>query len=468
MLQTTIKTNSFQNQLNHLTYKIHHFFTTLFTLFLSKPLHHFQPTFDIIHRAKHHNSNKQRKNIPMDFKLTEEHKMAQQMVRDFCAKEVIPTIADWDRKQEMDPAILPRMAELGIMGINLPVKYGGQGFDYITLGLVCEELEYADTTLRVVMSVHMGLCAMSILQWGTEEQKMRFLPKLASGEHYGSFGLTEPGAGSDVAGMASTAVKDGDDYILNGEKMWISLATKAHVCLIVARTDSTADKPTSGLTAFVVELDSEGITTGDLHGKLGVRAGSTGWIAMNDVRVPASHRLGEEGEGFKIAMGSLDNGRYTVGAGATGLIRASMDASVKYAHERETFGKPIGSYQLIKQKIGRMRRDYEMARLLCLRAGWMKNEGLRNTRETSQAKWFATDASFDAANEAVQVHGAYGFSDEYPVERFLRNSKGAVIYEGTSEIHTLMQADYELGYRKDKPLRCELPAFNAEEWQAEK
>ena len=404
----------------------------------------------------------------MDFKLTEEHKMAQQMVRDFCAKEVIPTIADWDRKQEMDPAILPRRAELGIMGINLPVKYGGQGFDYITLGLVCEELEYADTTLRVVMSVHMGLCAMSILQWGTEEKKMRFLPKLASGEHYGSFGLTEPGAGSDVAGMASTAVKDGDDYILNGEKMWISLATKAHVCLIVARTDSTADKPTSGLTAFVVELDSEGITTGDLHGKLGVRAGSTGWIAMNDVRVPASHRLGEEGEGFKIAMGSLDNGRYTVGAGATGLIRASMDASVKYAHERETFGKPIGSYQLIKQKIGRMRRDYEMARLLCLRAGWMKNEGLRNTRETSQAKWFATDASFDAANEAVQVHGAYGFSDEYPVERFLRNSKGAVIYEGTSEIHTLMQADYELGYRKDKPLRCELPAFNAEEWQAEK
>ena len=401
----------------------------------------------------------------MDFNLSEEHKMAQQMVRDFTHKEVIPVIKEWDRKQEMAPFILPRMAELGILGINIPVKYGGQGFDYITLGLVCEELEYADSTLRVVMSVHMGLNSMAILQWGNEDQKQRFLAPQARGEKYACFGLTEPGFGSDVANMASTAVKDGKEYVLNGEKMWISLASKAHHALIVARTDKDTAKKSSGLSAFLVEMDRDGITTGDLHGKLGVRAGSTGWINFQDVRIPEENRLGEEGEGFKIAMSCLDNGRYTVGAGATGLIRASLDASVKYAKEREAFGKPISHYQLIQQKIAIMRRDYEMARLLYLRSGWMKNEGLRNTRETSQAKWFATDASFDAASEAIQVHGAYGYSDEYDVERFLRNSKGAVIYEGTSEIHQLMQAGYEFGERQDKPLRCELPAFDPELWQ---
>jgi alkylation response protein AidB-like acyl-CoA dehydrogenase len=403
----------------------------------------------------------------MDFKLTEEHRMVQKMVRDFTQKEVIPDIKEWDRKQEMNPVTLPRMAELGIMGINIPVRYGGQGFDYITLGLVCEELEYADTTLRVVMSVHMGLNSMALLQWGTEDQKQRFLVPQATGEKYAGFGLTEPGVGSDVANMASTAVRDGDDYILNGEKMWISLATKAHHMLVVARTDPDAEKKSSGLTAFILEMDRDGVTSGDIHGKLGVRAGSTGWIAMQDVRVPKENRLGEEGEGFKIAMSCLDNGRYTVAAGATGLIRASLDASVRYANERDAFGRPIGNFQLIKQKIAHMQRDYEMARLLYLRAGWMKNEGLRNTKETSQAKWFATDASFSAASEAIQVHGAYGFSDEYDPERFLRNSKGAVIYEGSSEIHTLMQADYALGYRKDRPLRCELPAYDPDFWQEE-
>jgi glutaryl-CoA dehydrogenase (non-decarboxylating) len=401
----------------------------------------------------------------MDFQLTEEQIMAQQMVRDYIQKEVVPTIAEWDRKQEMAPEVLPRMAELGILGINIPVRYGGQGFDYITLGLVCEELEYGDTTLRVVMSVHMGLCSMSILQWGTEEQKQRLLTPLAAGEKYGSFGLTEPGAGSDVGALRTTAVKDGDDYILNGEKMWISLATKAHYSLIVARTDLNPKKPTSGMSAFIVDLSSKGVTTGDIHGKMGVRAGSTGWINMQDVRVPAENRLGEEGEGFKIAMSALDNGRFTVAWGATGLIRACLDASVRYAKERQAFGQAIAEFQLVKQKVACMRRDYEMARLLCLQAGWMKNQGKRNTRETSLAKWWATIASFEAGSEAVQIHGAYGYSDEYPVERFLRNSKGAVIYEGTAEVHTLMQADYELGVRKDHPLRCELPAFDPEFWQ---
>ncbi|QYK51631.1 MAG: acyl-CoA dehydrogenase family protein [Anaerolineales bacterium] len=402
----------------------------------------------------------------MDFQLSEEHLMVQKMVRDFVQKEVKPVIQEWDRKQEMAPFILPRMAELGILGINIPVRYGGQGFDYITLGLVCEELEAGDSPLRVVMSVHMGLNSMALLQWGTEEQKQKFLTPQATGEKYACFGLTEPGAGSDVAGMKATARREGDEYVLNGEKMWISLASKAHHALIVARTNPDAD-PHDGLSAFIVELDRKGITTGDIHGKLGMRAGSTGYIAMQDVRVPVENRLGEEGEGFKIAMSCLDNGRYTVAAGATGLIRASLDASVKYSHERKAFNKEIGQFQLVQQKIAYMVQQYETSRLLYLKAGWLKNQGVRNTRETSLAKWYATDASFDAASEAIQVHGAYGYSDEYDVERYLRNSKGGVIYEGTSEIHQLMQAGYALGYRKDADLRCELPAYDAEYWQAE-
>ncbi len=403
----------------------------------------------------------------MDFKLNEEHQMLVKMVRNFTQKEVIPVIKEWDRKQEMAPFILPRMAELGILGINIPVRYGGQGFDYISLGLVCEELEAADSTLRVAMSVHMGLNSMAIFQWGTEEQKQKFLIPQAKGEKVACFGLTEPGAGSDVAGMQGTAKKDGDDYILNGEKMWISLASKAHNALVVMRTDPDAADPHEGLSAFIVEMDSKGVTTGDIHGKMGVRAGSTGWIAMQDVRVPAENRLGEEGEGFKIAMSCLDNGRYTVASGATGLIRASLEASIKYANERKAFGREIGKFQLIQQKIAFMVQKYEAARLLYLKSGWMKNEGLRNTKETSIAKWYATDASFESASEAIQVHGAYGYSDEYDVERYLRNSKGAVIYEGTSEVHQLMQAGYALGYREDGDLRMELPAYDADYWQAE-
>jgi alkylation response protein AidB-like acyl-CoA dehydrogenase len=401
----------------------------------------------------------------MDFALNDEQLQARRMVREFAQKEVIPVIGEWDRKQQMNPAFLPRMAELGILGISIPVRYGGQGFDYVTLGLVCEELERADTTLRVVMSVHHGLNSQAILQWGTEEQKHKFLTPQARGEKYAAFCLTEPGAGSDVAAMAATARRAGGKYILNGEKMWISLASKAHHFLVVAKTDPDAGH--RGMSAFIVTSDMPGVTTGDIHGKLGVRAGSTGWVKFEDVEVPAENLLGEEGEGFKIAMSCLDNGRYTVASGATGLIRACLEDSLKYCHERSTFGHAIGEHQLVKQKLAYMQQWYDNASLLCLRVGWMKNAGLRNTRETSMAKWYATDHSVQAALEAVQIHGAYGFSDEYPVERYLRNSKGAVIYEGTSEIHQLMQADYALGYRDDRPLRCEMPAYDAETWQAE-
>ncbi|MDD2696382.1 MAG: acyl-CoA dehydrogenase family protein [Anaerolineales bacterium] len=404
----------------------------------------------------------------MDFALSEEHRMVQKMVQDFAQKEVGPVIKESDRKQQMADFVLPRMGELGILGICIPVRYGGQGMDYISLGLACEELEVLDTSLRVVMSVHMGLNSMALLQWATEEQKQRFLVPQARGEKIACFGLTEPGVGSDVAAMVSSARRVGGNYLLNGEKMWISLATKAHNALVVARTNPEAGSPDEGLTAFMVELNSPGVTTGDIHGKLGVRAGSTGWIAFQDVRVPAENRLGEEGEGFKIAMSCLDNGRYTVAAGATGLIRACLEASIRYAKERRAFGREIARFQLVQQKIAAMTSSYEIARLLYLKAGWMKNRGQRNTRETSHAKWFATDASFAAASDAIQIHGAYGYSDEYDVERYLRNSKGAVIYEGTSEIHQLMQAGYALGYREDGRLRCELPAFDPQLWQAEK
>lgn len=403
----------------------------------------------------------------MDFRLTDEHRMVQQMVRDFAQKEIAPLVKEYDRKHEPIPGVLERMGELGLLGISIPVRYGGQGMDYITLGLVSEELEYVDSTLRVVMSVHMGLCALSILHWGTEAQKQKFLVPLARGEKVGAGAFTEPGHGSDFARIQGTARREGDVYILNGEKMWISLATKADYALVTMRTDPHADPPHRGLTAFIVDLHSPGITRGDIKGKLGVRAGSTGWIAFQNVEVPVENRIGEEGEGFKVTMSAFDRGRYTVGAGAAGLIRAALDASVAYARERRTFGQPIGHHQLIKEKIARMARDYEMTRLLYLHTGWLMNQGQRFTRQASLTKWFGTEAAFRAAHDAIQIHGAYGYSDEYDVERFFRNSRGAMIYEGSSEIHTLIQADYALGYRYDKPLRKELPPYDPDEWLAE-
>jgi glutaryl-CoA dehydrogenase (non-decarboxylating) len=401
----------------------------------------------------------------MDFSLSEEHRLIQQMVRDFAQKEVAPVIKEYDRKQEMAPFVLERMAELGILGICLPVRYGGQGMDYISLGLACEELEAVDTTLRVIMSVHTGLASMTIFQWGTEAQKERFLIPLARGEMIGCGAFTEPGAGSDVGNLKATARRDGQEYILNGEKMWISLATKADLALTTFLTDPNATKQSQRHSSFIVDLHSTGVSTGDLHGKLGVRAGSTGWISFQDVRIPAENRLGEEGEGFKITMTAFDSGRYTVAAGATGIIRASLEASVRYARQRYTFGEEIGAHQLIQEKIARMARNYQAARLLYFQAGSLKNRGERTTFQTSVAKHFATDASFEAANDALQIHGAYGFSDEYDVERYLRNSRGAIIYEGSNEIQTLIQASYALGYRRDKPIACELPPYDPTSWQ---
>ncbi len=400
----------------------------------------------------------------MDFGLIDEHRMVQRMVRDFAAKEVLPTIQEQDRLGGMAPHVIPRMAELGILGVTIPVKYGGQGMDYISLGLACEEVEAVDTSLRVVLSVHNGLTCLTLLQWGTEEQKKKFLIPLAKGEKIGCGAFTEPDAGTDFAHIKASGKKDGDSYILNGEKMWISLATVADYAVVTVRTNPKSDKAYQGLSTFLVDLSSPGISRDDIHGKLGIRAGSTGWIAFQDVHVPAENMIGREGEGFIVTMSAFDSGRYTVAAGATGLIRAALDTSKAYAEGRKAFGGKLSDLQLIQAKLARMALDYQSARLLYLKAGWMKNQGKRNTRETSAAKWFATEASFQAAAEAVQIHGAYGYSDEYPVERFLRNAKGALIYEGSNEIQALIQAEYTLDKRRDKKLRQELPPYDSDTW----
>jgi glutaryl-CoA dehydrogenase (non-decarboxylating) len=333
--------------------------------------------------------------------------------------------------------------------------------DYVSLGLASEELEYVDTSLRVVMSVHAGLNSLTLLAWGTEDQKRRYLVPQAQGTKIASYGLTEPAAGSDVRGIQTVAVRRGDRFVLTGEKMWISLADVADQFLVFAWTDLEKKKvrDPNGMSAFVVERAFKGFSSGTLEQKWGILAGNTGFFKMDEVEVPEVNLVGREGEGFKIAMFALDQGRYTVAAGAAGLIRACRDASVRYAQERKAFGSEIGSYQLVKEMIAQMELDYESARLLWLRSGWLKNQGRRNTKETSLAKWFATVASERAAGDAVQIHGANGYSDEYPVGRFYRNCKGAVIYEGTREIHKIMQADYLLGYRTDKPSRCTLPPW---------
>ena len=401
----------------------------------------------------------------LGFDLTEDHRLLERMVREWAAREVAPRIHDLDRAHHFDPAILPQMASLGLLGISVPTQYGGAGMDYIALGLASEELEYVDTSLRVILSVHAGLNCLTLLSWGTEDQKQRYLVPQAQGLKIATYALTEPSAGSDARGIQSVAIKNGERYLLTGEKMWISLADVADNYLVFAWTDlkKKQRRDASGMSAFIVERTFKGFSSGTLKEKWGILAGNTGFFKMEEVEVPRENLVGREGEGFKIAMFALDQGRYTVAAGATGLIRACRDASVTYARTRKTFGAEIGEHQLVKEMIAQMESDYQASRLLWLRAGWLKNVGRRNTRETGLAKWFATVASERAAGDSVEIHGANGYSDEYSVGRFYRNCKGAVIYEGTREIHKIMQADYALGYRADRPARCQLPAWEGGE-----
>ncbi|MEQ1823821.1 MAG: acyl-CoA dehydrogenase family protein [Fimbriimonadaceae bacterium] len=393
----------------------------------------------------------------MDFSLTQEHALIRESAYKFGQTEIVPGIRKRDRDANSDKSMLIKLGEAGFLGVCIPAKYGGMGADYISLGIVCEELERADTSARVAMSVHTGLHSMTIMQWGTEAQKDRWLPDLASGKRFAGFGLTEPNAGSDASNLKTTAKKDGDYYVINGQKAWISLADYADQFLVITRLAETEAR--APYAAFIVDRTTPGFSSRAIHGKLGVRAGNTGEIFFQDMRIHKDYMLGEEGDGFKVAMSALDHGRYTVASGAVGIITASLDASVKYANERTVGGEAIGRKQLVQQMIAAMVKGREIGQLLYYKVGWMKNTGQRHTRECSMAKWVNCEAAFDAANKAIEIHGAYGFCDEFPVERYFRNSRGAIIYEGTHEIHTIMQAEYELDYRSDKPLSKVLPTY---------
>jgi glutaryl-CoA dehydrogenase (non-decarboxylating) len=383
----------------------------------------------------------------VNFDLTDEQLAIQETVREFVDRRVLPVAQQNDIEHSLDMGIIEGMAELGLLGAPIPIEYGGAGLDFVCEALICEEIERGESAFRTLISVHVGLNSLSLLRYASEEQKQRYLVPMAQGEKLGCFGLTEPAAGSDVAAMLTTAVRQEDGtYLLNGQKNWISYATEADYELVFAKTDTGAGH--RGISAFIVERAWEGVEARQIPHKLGVWAGSTGELFFQNVQVPAENRVGEEGEGFKIAMYSLDQGRFTVAAGALGVIRGCLEASVKYANERQTFGQPIGRHQFVQDMIADMVLGYESSRLLVMQAADRKNKGVRNTRETSLAKWHATESAFKAAHLAIQVHGAYGYSAEYPVERYFRNARAPIIYEGTTQIHKMMQAEHALGYRR--------------------
>jgi glutaryl-CoA dehydrogenase (non-decarboxylating) len=381
----------------------------------------------------------------MDFELTDEQRLIQDTVRAFVDERVLPVAIQNDIDHKLDLELIEGMAELGILGIVIPEEYGGAGLDYVAEALACEEIERGEAAFRTLISVHVGLNSLSLLKYAGEEQKQRWLTPQAKGEKLACFGLTEPGAGSDVAAMRSTARREGDVYVLNGQKNWISYATVADHALVFAKTDPAAAH--KGISAFVLERGMPGFTSRDTEHKLGIWAGSTGELFFENVEVPAENLIGSEGQGFEIAMHSLDQGRFTVAAGACGVVRACLERSVEYARERETFGQEIGRYQFVQDMIATMVLGYETSKLLVMQAAWMKNEGKRNTRETSLAKWHATESAFEAAHLAIQVFGSYGYSGEYGIERYFRNARAPIIYEGTTQIHKMMQAEHALGYR---------------------
>ncbi len=382
----------------------------------------------------------------MDFELSDEQRLLQDTVRRFVDERILPTAVENDISHRLDLGTIEGMAELGMLGIVIPEEYGGAGLDFVSEALACEEIERGEAAFRTLISVHVGLNSLALLKYASEEQKQRWLAPQARGEKIACFGLTEPAAGSDVAAMRSTARREGDVYVLNGSKNWISYATVADRALVFAKTDPGAKH--KGISAFVVERGMPGFTSADTENKLGIWAGSTGELFFQNVEVPVENLVGEEGQGFEIAMYGLDQGRFTVAAGACGVIRACLERSVEYARERETFGQAIGRYQFVQDMIAEMVLGYETSKLLVMQAAWMKDQGLRNTRETSLAKWHATESAFRAAHLAIQVHGAYGYSGEYGIERYFRNARAPIIYEGTTQIHKMMQAEHALGFRR--------------------
>jgi len=382
----------------------------------------------------------------VDFSLTEEQRDVQETVRRFVDERVLPNAIQNDIDHRLDMSVVEGMGELGLLGIVIPEEYGGAGMDFVSEALVCEEIERGESAFRTLISVHVGLNSLSLLRYASEEQKQRYLIPQARGEKLACFGLTEPAAGSDVAAMRTTARREGDVYVLNGQKNWISYASVADHALVFAKTEPEAGH--KGISAFVVERGWKGFSARDIEHKLGVWAGSTGELFFEELEVPAENLVGAEGQGFEIAMYSLDHGRFTVAAGACGVVRACLERSVEYARERETFGQAIGKYQFVQDMIAEMVLDYETSKLLVMQAAWLKNQGVRTTRETSLAKWHATESAFKAANLAIQVHGAYGYAAEYGIERYFRNARAPIIYEGTTQIHKMMQAEHALGYRR--------------------
>ncbi len=371
----------------------------------------------------------------MDFTLTAEQELIRASAREFCDREIVPYSRDWDRSERMDEAIVGKLAEIGFLGCALPEAYGGMGLDTVSYCLVMEELGRADSSVRGIVSVNNGLAGKTIAKWGTEEQRAEWLPQLSSGQALGCYALTEPGSGSDPASLLTRAERDGGDWLISGSKIFITLGSWAGVALVFARTGGEGPR---GITCFLVPTSSPGFSARKIDGKLGLRAQDTAELFLDGVRVPDSARLGDESAGFKVAMSALDNGRISLAAGAVGVAQACVDASLAYASERRQFGKPLAQFQLIQELIAETAVETEAARLLAWRAAALADAGEPYTLAASQAKLYASEVAVRAANAALQVHGGYGYVDEFPVARYLRDARVLTLYEGTSQIQKLL------------------------------
>jgi alkylation response protein AidB-like acyl-CoA dehydrogenase len=371
----------------------------------------------------------------MDFSLTPEQELIRSSAREFCEREIVPHSRDWDRAEELDQEIVAKLGAAGYLGATIAEDYGGMGLDTVSYCLLMEELGRADSSVRGIVSVNLGLVGKTIARWGTEEQKRELLPQLASGDGLGCYALTEPGSGSDPASLVTRAHRDGDDWVLSGSKIFITLGSWAGLALVFARSGGEGAR---GLTCFLVPTGTTGFSATPIKGKLGLRAQDTAEVFLDGVRVPDSSRLGAEGDGFKVAMSALDNGRISLAAGCVGIAQGCLDACVTYAAERRQFGKAISSFQLVQELLADMSVELEAARLLTWRAALLADSGQRHTLESSVAKYYASEVSVRAANAAVQVHGGYGYVDEYPVGKYLRDARVTTLYEGTSQIQKLI------------------------------
>ncbi|MBD8071371.1 acyl-CoA dehydrogenase [Bacillus sp. PS06] len=372
----------------------------------------------------------------MQFKLSDEHEMIRKMVRSFATKEVAPTAAERDEEERFDREIFEKMAELGLTGIPWPEEYGGIGSDYLAYCIAVEELSRVCASTGVTLSAHTSLAGWPIYTFGTEEQKQKYLRPMAEGTKIGAYGLTEPGSGSDAGAMKTTAVLDGDSYVLNGSKIFITNGGVADIYVVFALTDPTSKH--KGTSAFIIESDSPGFSVGKKEKKLGIRSSPTTEIIFEDCRVPKENLLGQEGEGFKIAMMTLDGGRNGIAAQAVGIAQGALDASLEYSKERVQFGKPISAQQGVGFKLADMATSIEAARLLTYQAAWLESAGLPYGKESAMSKLFAGDTAMKVTTEAVQVFGGYGYTKDYPVERYMRDAKITQIYEGTQEIQRLV------------------------------